>query len=99
MAATRAVQWPLEAQVLMSNSILLLPFIFAFLAFVFRFYSRESASSMANPSFLLALGTVMIAVLYLVLGILSSLPPYSTLGFGLIGLILLGVSILRMFML
>jgi len=82
----------------MSNSILLLPFIFAFLAFVLRFYFRERASSLANLSFLLALGTVLIAVLYLILGVLSSLPPYSTLGFGLVGLILLGVSILRMFM-
>ena len=36
-------------------------------------------------------------MLYLVLGVLSSLPPYAPLGFGLIGLVLLGVSIARMF--
>lgn len=79
----------------MSNSILLLPFIFAFLGFVLRFYFRENASSMANPSFLLALGTVFTAVLYLVLRVLDSLPPYSTYGFGFIGLALFGLSLFR----
>ncbi len=81
----------------MSHSILLLPFLFAFCIFVFRFYARENAGSMANPSFLLALATVLVATLYLVLGVVSSLPPYSGIGFGLIGLVLLGVSIARMF--
>jgi quinol-cytochrome oxidoreductase complex cytochrome b subunit len=81
----------------MSHSILLLPFIFAFGIFTFRFYVRENAASMANPSFLLALGTVVAAALYLVLGVLGSLPPYSALAFGLTGLVLLGVSIARMF--
>jgi hypothetical protein len=83
----------------MSNSIILLPFIFAFLVFAFRFYFRESAASMANPSFVLAVGTVLAVVLYLVLGVLDTLPPHSTLGFGLLGLILLGVSVVRIFML
>src|SRR4051812_10269356 len=46
-----------ETNRLMSNSIILLPFIFAFLVFAFRFYFRESAASMANPSFVLAVGT------------------------------------------
>lgn len=81
----------------MSHSILLLPFIFAFAIFVFRFYVRENAASMANPSFLLALATVVVAALYLVLGVIGSLPPYSALAFGLTGLVLLGVSIARMF--
>jgi hypothetical protein len=82
----------------MSNSIILLPFLFAFLVFALRFYFREGAASMANPSFLMAVGTVLIAMLYLVLGVLDSLPPHSALGFGLVGLVLLGVSILRLFM-
>ncbi len=82
----------------MSHSILLLPFVFAFVVFVLRFYIRENASSMANPSFLLAFGTVLVAALYLVLGVLGILPPYSTIGFSLVGLVLLGVSIMRMFM-
>jgi F0F1-type ATP synthase assembly protein I len=81
----------------MSHSILLLPFLFAFIVFAFRFYARENAASMANPSFLLALGTVVVAALYLVLGVLAILPPYSGIGFGLTGLVLLGVSIARMF--
>jgi hypothetical protein len=82
----------------MSNSIILLPFLFAFLVFALRFYFREGATSMANPSFLMAVGTVLVATLYLVLGVLDSLPPYSTPGFGVVGLVLLGVSILRLFM-
>jgi hypothetical protein len=94
----REVHRSSETNRLMSNSIILLPFVVAFVIFVLRFYIRESASSLANPSFLMALGSVLIIVLYLTLFVLGSLPPYSTLGFGLVGLILLGVSILRMFM-
>jgi hypothetical protein len=79
-------------------TILLLPFIVAFLIFVLRFYSREGASSMTGPSFLLAGLTVLIAGGYLVLGIMNALPPYSTLGFAGTGVILLATAILRMFM-
>jgi hypothetical protein len=82
-----------------ASSLLLAPFILAFLVFVFRFYNRESASSVTNLSFLLALATVATAVTYLLLGVTEHLPPYSTLGFALIGLILLAISILRIFML
>lgn len=53
---------------------------------------------MANPSFLLAVGTVLIAGLYLVLGVVDLLPAYSTIGFGVAGLVLLAIAILRMFM-
>jgi hypothetical protein len=41
---------------------------------------------------------MLIAGIYLVLGIIDWLPPYSTIGFALIGLILLGTAIARMFM-
>ncbi|WP_428537145.1 hypothetical protein [Rhodopila sp.] len=81
-----------------ASTILLLPFIVAFLIFVLRFYSREGAASMGQPSFLLAGLTVLIAGGYLVLGVMGVLPPYSTAGFAAIGLILLGTAILRMFM-
>ena len=81
-----------------ASTILLLPFIVAFLIFVLRFYSREGAASMRQPSFLLAGLTVLIAGGYLVLGVMGVLPPYSTVGFAAIGLILLGTAILRMFM-
>lgn len=81
-----------------TSTILLVPFLLAFLAFVARFYNREGASSMTRPSFLLAILTVFIAGTYLILGITNALPPYSTIGFALIGLILLGTAILRMFM-
>jgi hypothetical protein len=82
-----------------TSSLLLLPFLLAFLVFVFRFYSRERAASVANTSFLLAIATILIAGGYLFLGVTEHLPPYSTLGFSAIGLILLTVSIVRIFML
>jgi len=81
-----------------TTSFLLAPFILAFLVFVFRFYSRENASSIKNFSFVLAILTVLIAGSYLVLGVIGSLPPYSTIGYIVIGLILLGTAIMRMFM-
>ena len=34
-----------------ASTILLIPFILAFLVFVLRFYSRERAASVTNPSF------------------------------------------------
>jgi uncharacterized membrane protein len=84
----------------MSNfsTIILVPFILAFLIFVLRFYARESASSMRNPSFLLAFFTMLAAGGYLYLRVTDGLPPYGTVGFGVAGLILLGLAIARMFM-
>jgi quinol-cytochrome oxidoreductase complex cytochrome b subunit len=81
-----------------TTTILLAPFVLAFLVFVLRFYNRENASSVTRPSFLLAMLTMLIAGTYLVLGIIGALPPYSTIGFAAFGLILLGTAILRMFM-
>jgi hypothetical protein len=46
---------------------------------------------------LLALGTSFLAILYLILRVLNSLPPYAEPGFFLVGLVLLGVAILRLF--
>ena len=81
-----------------ASTTLLLPFIVAFLIFLLRFYSREGASSMTRPSFLLAGLTVLIAGGYLTLGIMKALPPYSTISFAAVGVILLATAILRMFM-
>lgn len=81
-----------------TTSILLAPFILAFLVFVFRFYSRESAASIKNPSFLLAILTMLIAGSYLILGVIESLPPYSTIGYAVVGVILFAIAILRMYM-
>jgi hypothetical protein len=81
-----------------TSTILLAPYILAFLIFVFRFYSRERAASIFNTSFLLAIGAMLIAGSYLILGVTDMLPPYSTLGYAAVGLILLGTAILRMFM-
>jgi quinol-cytochrome oxidoreductase complex cytochrome b subunit len=81
-----------------TSTIILVPFILAFLVFVFRFYSREGASSMVRPSFMLAILTVLTAGAYLVLGIAGALPSYGTIAFAAIGLILFGTAVLRMFM-
>jgi hypothetical protein len=81
-----------------TSTIILIPFIIAFLVFILRFYSRERASSMANPSFLLAVGSVAVAGLYLGLGVVDLLPAYGTIGFGVVGLVLLALATLRMFM-
>jgi hypothetical protein len=81
-----------------ASTLILIPFIFAFLVFVFRFYSRERAASIANLSFLLAIGTMLTAGAYLILGVTENLPAYSTIGFGVAGTVLLVIAILRMFM-
>lgn len=80
------------------SSIILVPFFFAFLVFVLRFYSRKSASSMANLSFVLALATMLSAGVYLSLRVLDMLPAYATVAFGVEGLALLAVAIARMLM-
>lgn len=81
-----------------TSSLLLAPFILAFLVFVFRFYTRERAASVANLSFLLAILTMLIAATYLVLGVTGNLPDYGAIGFTCAGLILLVVAVLRMFL-
>jgi hypothetical protein len=82
----------------MSHTVILAPFILAFLAFVLRFYGREGASSMTSPSFLLAAATVLVAGFYLFLGVTALLPAYGTLGFGIVGVALLALAVTRMFM-
>lgn len=81
-----------------TSTFILVPFILAFLVFVFRFYSREGASSITNPSFLMAILTVLIAGSYLILGVTGMLPHYSTIGYLVVGLILLATAVTRMFM-
>jgi uncharacterized membrane protein YcaP (DUF421 family) len=81
------------------STIILVPFVLAFLVFVLRFYGRESASSMRSFSFVLAFLTVAASGLYLYLRVTSALPLYGTAGFGLLGLGLLATAIGRMFML
>lgn len=81
------------------STIVLLPFIAAFLIFVLRFYSREGASSMLNFSFVMGVATVVSAGAYLLLRISDTLPTYGTIGFGVIGCAFLATAITRMFML
>ncbi|WP_428485247.1 hypothetical protein [Rhodopila sp.] len=82
-----------------ASTIILMPFLVAFLLFVGRFYFRERAGSKTSPSFLLALATIAIAAAYLILGVTNRLPEYGTIGFGVAGAGLLLLSIVRMFQL
>lgn len=81
-----------------NSSLLLAPFILAFLLFIYRFYNRERAASVLNLSFLLAIGTMLMAGLYLILGVSGNLPSYGPIGFTGIGLVLLVTAIIRMFL-
>ena len=81
------------------STIILAPFIIAFIVFVGRFYGREGASSMRSLSFLLAICTVVSAFSYLVLRVSDALPSYGTIGYGIGGLMLLATAIGRLFML
>jgi hypothetical protein len=78
------------------NTIILFPFLAAFLLSVVRFYVRDNARSIFLPSFLVAVGSVLIAVLYLVLGTLGFLPEHGVIEFGVVGVALLGFAIYRM---
>jgi hypothetical protein len=80
------------------STIILVPFIIAFVLFVSRFYGREGARSMRSLSFLLAVGTVASAFSYLVLRITGALPSNGTIGYGICGLVLLATAIGRLFM-
>ena len=79
------------------STIILAPYIIAFVFFVTRFYFREKAASIANPTFILAVTCTATVIVYLTLRILVMLPPYSTLGFGIFGVVLMALAIYRMF--
>ena len=81
------------------HTFIIIPFLLAFLFSVKRFYFRDNAGSIFRLSFLLALGSMAIAGIYVVLGALKTLPPYGTLGFGIVGLLCLGVAVWHSFQL
>ncbi len=83
---------------LMFHTYVLAPFIVAFLGFILRFYGLEGAGSKSNPSFLLALTTVVTAMAFLALGVTDLLPPYGSLAFGVVGVGLAVLSVARWFM-
>jgi phosphoglycerol transferase MdoB-like AlkP superfamily enzyme len=80
-----------------ASTIILLPFLIAFLVFIFRFYGKENAGSKLNLSFLLAFATVAAACAYLALGVTKMLPEYGTMGFAVVGMGLMVFSIYRLF--
>jgi hypothetical protein len=71
-----------------STPLALLPLIAGVLVLTIRFYAREGAISIFNMSFMLATLSVALLVLYMVLLVLSLLPPYAWIGFGGFGLLM-----------
>ncbi|HYZ21099.1 MAG TPA: hypothetical protein VE690_02975 [Rhodopila sp.] len=82
-----------------TDTLILAPFVAAFLLLVFRFYGREGASSVTSATFLCAFATVVLAGTYLAMGVFGWLPAYGTLAFGLAGLAMLILAVVRMFQL
>jgi hypothetical protein len=80
-----------------ASTIILVPFMIAFVMFVVRFYGKEGARSKLQLSFLLAVGSVVIVVLYLALAVMKMLPEYGAAGFGIAGVAMMLLSIYRMF--
>jgi hypothetical protein len=76
-----------------SYSFIFIPFMLAFLLSVKRFYFRDSAASIFRMSFLLAVGSILLGCVYLVLGAMKVLPPYSAVAFGIAGLLCLGLAV------
>jgi hypothetical protein len=81
-----------------ATTVILAPFLFAFLMFVARFYFKEGANSKLRPSFILAVATVAITAVYLGLCVTDRLPDYGAIGFASAGLALMALSIYRIFL-
>ncbi len=73
----------------------LLPFMVCFLLSVYYFYTREGASSILRSGFLMAVASMLIAGVYLLLGAMKIMPQYGPIGFGLLGVALMVLSIVR----
>ncbi len=81
------------------HTFIAIPFLLAFVLSVKRFYFRDGAASIFRGSFLLASGAMLVALIYVLLGAGKMLPPYGTLGFGIIGLLFLAVAVWQAFQL
>jgi hypothetical protein len=64
----------------------LLPLLAGILVLVARFYVREGAISIFSSSFMLATLGVVMLIGYMLLLVLGTLPPYSWVVFGGVGL-------------
>ncbi len=76
-----------------------IPFLLAFALSVKRFYFRDGCASIFRGSFLTAAGSMVLALTYILLGAMRSVPPYGTLGFGIVGLLVLGIAVWQAFQL
>ena len=81
----------------MTHTYYLAPYVLAFVTSILRFYGHEHAASKSSPTFILAILTVVVALAFLFLGIGGFLPAYGSLIFLAIGIVLLGLSIQRWF--
>ena len=76
-----------------NNSACLIPIVLAFLVFAARFYALENAASKTSPSFMLAMAMIGLLLAYMGLIVAASLFPFAALGFGIVGLLFLGLAI------
>ena len=71
-----------------STPLACLPLISGMLVLALRFYLREGAISLLSPSFVLAATAMLMLFLYMVLLVISMLPPFAWVGFGGVGLLM-----------
>ncbi len=79
------------------STIFLIPFVFAFVGFLLKFYFHERANSIRSPTFLLAVATAVLPLCFLGLKILGITIPYLALSVGIVGTGLLVTAIVRFF--
>lgn len=82
---------------LSTSNAALVPFVFAFVALLVRFYIYERASSVRSPTFLLAVLAAVLPICFLATKVIGLSIPYLALGVGLAGIGLSVVAVVRYF--
>lgn len=77
----------------LNSSLYLLPLIGAFLLFVVKCYAHDNARVRGSVAFFLAMVCVILLMLYMGMTVLSLLPSYAPLTYGIVGLVMLGLSV------
>ncbi len=82
---------------LATSNAALIPFVFAFVALIIRFYIQERASSIRSPTFLLAIAAAALPICFLATKVLGIAVPYLALVMGVIGIGLSVAAVVRFF--
>ena len=70
-------------------SIVLAPFVATVVINIILFYTRENATGLTTPHFLLACLSAIMLLSYQVLQVFSALPSYAPIAYGVVGACLL----------